>query len=452
MLDETFRKVLIVSRHGIIMLWWLIFQMLYTDFADVAIFQGSQISSCSTNFTRPASFSFHPPFLNFSAPRNMINLKRGWMYERLDGRGGILSSFITGVNNFIQYACSQKNRMSGDNIKCPCKKCHNLKYMDVEMVKYHLFQYGFVENYFVWKYQGEEDAIDEMYYVNDLHGGTQPELGYDNPYRQMVLDVAGPNFDQDGYVSNLGRCPDTNTKKLYGMKSHDCHVFMQRLLPIAFRELLPSNVWQALTELSLFFKDLTSTTLRVDDMERLEADIPQILCKLERIFPPGFFDSMEHLPVHLPYEAKIAGPVQYRWMYPFERYLGTLKRMIGNKASVEGSICEAYLMTESTLLFSHYFEPHVMTRNHNVDRNDDGGITEDLEGNLSIFTHPGRLWGETRKRNLSLDEIKAAQTYILLNCEEVEPFVRFSLKFGVQLVILNYCDFFLFSSTAATSK
>ncbi|XP_015160877.1 uncharacterized protein [Solanum tuberosum] len=110
------------------------------------------------------------------------------------------------------------------------------------------------------------------------------------------------------------------------MKSHDCHVFMQRLLPIAFRELLPSNVWQALTELSLFFKDLTSTTLRVDDMERLERDIPQILCKLERIFPPGFFDSMEHLPVHIPYEARIAGPVQYRWMYPFERYLGTLKK------------------------------------------------------------------------------------------------------------------------------
>jgi len=80
------------------------------------------------------------------------------------------------------------------------------------------------------------------------------------------------------------------------------------------------------------------------------------------------------------------------------RYLGTLKRMIGNKASVEGSICEAYLMTESTQLFSHYFEPHVMTRNHNVDRNDDGGDKEDIEGNLSIFSHPGRLWGEAKKK------------------------------------------------------
>jgi len=42
-------------------------------------------------------------------------------------------------------------------------------------------------------------------------------------------------------------------------------------------------------------------------------------CKLERIFPLGFFDSMEHLPIHLPYEAWLGGPVQYRWMYPFER-------------------------------------------------------------------------------------------------------------------------------------
>jgi hypothetical protein len=37
------------------------------------------------------------------------------------------------------------------------------------------------------------------------------------------------------------------------------------------------------------------------------------------IFPPLFFDSMEHLPIHLSFEAKVRGLVQYRWMYPFER-------------------------------------------------------------------------------------------------------------------------------------
>ena len=59
---------------------------------------------------------------------------------------------------------------------------------------------------------------------------------------------------------------DKQKLKLFGMKSHDCHVFMQRLLPVAFRELLPRNVWKALTELSMFFKDMTSTFIKNDDM------------------------------------------------------------------------------------------------------------------------------------------------------------------------------------------
>ena len=96
--------------------------------------------------------------------------------------------------------------------------------------------------------------------------------------------------------------------------------FWKRLIPIAFRYLTPKNFWEPLTKLSLFFKDLTCMKLRKEDMRRLELEISLILCKLERIFPPGFFDSMEHLPVHFPYEPKIIGLVQFRWMYLFERY------------------------------------------------------------------------------------------------------------------------------------
>jgi hypothetical protein len=48
-------------------------------------------------------------------------------------------------------------------------------------------------------------------------------------------------------------------------------------------------------------------------------NIIKTICKLEMIFPPSFVDSMEHLPMHLSYEAKVGGPVQYRWMYSFER-------------------------------------------------------------------------------------------------------------------------------------
>ena len=42
-------------------------------------------------------------------------------------------------------------------------------------------------------------------------------------------------------MSNLARCVDMRKFKLFRMKSHDFHVFMQRLMPVAFRELLPSK-------------------------------------------------------------------------------------------------------------------------------------------------------------------------------------------------------------------
>ena len=107
--------------------------------------------------------------------------------------------------------------------------------------------------------------------------------------------------------------------KIFGMKSHGCHVFMERLIPLAFRELLPKHVWIAITELSLCFKNLGTKVVHDKVLENLEKNIPLILCKLERIFPPSFFDSMEHLPVQLSHEVRLAGSVQYRWMYPFER-------------------------------------------------------------------------------------------------------------------------------------
>lgn len=122
----------------------------------------------------------------------------------------------------------------------------------------------------------------------------------------------------DGYCSNLARCADVENGRMHGMKSHDCHIFLECLLPIAFSA-LPTHVLNPLIEVSQYFKNLCSSTLYDKDLIKMENDIPIILCKLEKVFPPGFFDSMEHLSVHLASEARLGGPVQYRWMYPFER-------------------------------------------------------------------------------------------------------------------------------------
>ena len=57
------------------------------------------------------------------------------------------------------------------------------------------------------------------------------------------------------------------------MKSHDCHVMMEHLLLVAFKELLPTKVWTVVTELSLFYKELCSTTLKIDRLRKIKEEI-----------------------------------------------------------------------------------------------------------------------------------------------------------------------------------
>jgi hypothetical protein len=46
----------------------------------------------------------------------------------------------------------------------------------------------------------------------------------------------------NGYASNIGRCVNKLPGKLSGIKSHDCHVFLQRLLPVAIHGYLKPEI------------------------------------------------------------------------------------------------------------------------------------------------------------------------------------------------------------------
>jgi hypothetical protein len=103
-----------------------------------------------------------------------------------------------------------------------------------------------------------------------------------------------------------------STLRVLGMKSHDFHIWIERILPAMVRGYVPEHVWLALLELSYFFcrlcaKELSQTV--VADLDRLAL---VLLCKLEKIFPPGFFNTMQHLILHLPCEARMGEPVQGR--------------------------------------------------------------------------------------------------------------------------------------------
>jgi hypothetical protein len=70
------------------------------------------------------------------------------------------------------------------------------------------------------------------------------------------------------------------------------------------------------------------------------------------------------------------------------RYLFNLKKKVKNKAYVEASICEAYIVEEISTFISYYFEPNLRTRINHIPRHNDGGEVPS-SGNLSIFSNLG---------------------------------------------------------------
>jgi hypothetical protein len=69
---------------------------------------------------------------------------------------------------------------------------------------------------------------------------------------KVLHDIKVP----DGYSSNISRCVNVAQIKISGLKSHDCHILMHQLLPVAWRGLLPYGVTSVLFDLCGYFREL----------------------------------------------------------------------------------------------------------------------------------------------------------------------------------------------------
>ncbi|GJY80993.1 transposon, En/Spm-like protein [Tanacetum coccineum] len=98
-----------------------------------------------------------------------------------------------------------------------------------------------------------------------------------------------------------------NCKSDYNM-SESCY---NRIISLV-KSMLPQDAVLPDDFYNRIFRDICLTVIDSKHIETLEKNIVETLCKLEKIFPPSFFDSMEHLPIHLAYEARVGGPEQYR--------------------------------------------------------------------------------------------------------------------------------------------
>jgi len=130
--------------------------------------------------------------------------------------------------------------------------------------------------------------------------------------------------------------------KLIGMKSHDCHVMMTQMLPIAIRGILPEKVRDPIIALCSFFNTISQKVMDPFKLDKLQQDVIHTLCRLEMCFPPSFFDIMVHLIVHIVKEIRFLGPVFLHQMYPFERFMGVVKKYVHNRHRPEGCIAEGW--------------------------------------------------------------------------------------------------------------
>nr|ABA95384.1 transposon protein, putative, CACTA, En/Spm sub-class [Oryza sativa Japonica Group] len=145
-----------------------------------------------------------------------------------------------------------------------------------------------------------------------------------------------------GYSTNIKRIISTKEKKFTNLKSHDCHVLMTQLLPVVIRGILPDNVRATITKLCAFMNAISQKVIDPDRLEALQNEVVQCLVSFELIFPPSFFNIMTHLLCYLVKEIRILGPMYLHNMFPFERYMGVLKKYVRNRARPEASIAKGY--------------------------------------------------------------------------------------------------------------
>ena len=213
-----------------------------------------------------------------------------------------------------------------------------------------------------------------------------------------------------GYCSNFKNLVSDDVSKMNGLKSNDCHVLMQQLLPFAIKGVLDVKVRRTILSLCHFFNELCSKVVDVSKLGKLQSDIVLTLCLLEKYFPPSFFDVMTHLMVHLVREVRLCGPVHFRWMYPFERYMKTLKGYVRNHHRPEGCIAECYVAEEALEFCSDYLK----------NRKSIGKPHEHVDERI----RSGKPLSKATIDAVDAQLLDQAHLYVLRNTAVVEPYIE----------------------------
>src|SRR3954466_8769639 len=222
---------------------------------------------------------------------------------------------------------------------------------------------------------------------------------------EYLLSIKVPS----GFSSNIKGIINITEKKFQNLKSHDCHVIMTQLLPVALRGLVPENVRLAIVKLCAFLNAISQKVIDPEILPRLRTDVAQCLVSFELIFPQSFFHIMTHVLVHLVDEIFILGPVFLHNMFPFERFMGVLKKYVRNHARPKGSISISH-QTEDVIGFCVDFIPGLKKIGLPQSRYEGRLTGKGMLGKGSIICRDGYSWSK-------------AHYTVLQNSTLVDPYV-----------------------------
>ncbi|XP_010419082.1 PREDICTED: uncharacterized protein LOC104704745 [Camelina sativa] len=225
------------------------------------------------------------------------------------------------------------------------------------------------------------------------------------------LEDMGP----DGYCSNISRGVSLEDCKVTGLKSHDYHVLMQQLLPVALRGLLPKGPRTAILRLCAFFNHLCQRVIDIEVISVMEAEIMETLCM-------------------------------------FERYMKVLKEFVRNLARPEGCIAESYMAEECMQLCSDFLKK-TTSAEEKLDRNIDYENSSILEGRpLSAGTTINLTEMEKNIAHLAvIQNMAALDPYIHMASNNHEDIIKW-LAYGPRCTARSYIGYIVNGQRFHTSS
>ncbi len=119
------------------------------------------------------------------------------------------------------------------------------------------------------------------------------------------------------------------------------------MLPIAICGFVTEGFCQVVFRLARLFHRVYSKNVDVRDLDLMRIKFAIVMNLLEIQLPMSFLNNQIHFISHLVEEVPIGGPIPYRWMFPVEWNLKTLKGFVRQNSWPEGSMGEGYHMQEA---------------------------------------------------------------------------------------------------------